>query len=390
MTGTKKYAVGIAGSGAMGTGIAQVAAMAGHPVVVMDSQPAALVLAEQRLKNDLAKLVEKGRLREEDTRNIAAGFTFASKVSDFKNCGLVIEAIVEDLSAKKNLFSEIESAVSEECILATNTSSLPVVAVASACKLRDRVIGIHFFNPALVMPLVEIIPALTTSETLASEMKNLIESWGKIPVLAKDTPGFIVNRIARPYYGEAIRILEEGIADIATIDWAMKQFGGFRMGPFELMDFIGNDVNFKVTETVWEQFFYDPRYKPSITQKRMFEAGLFGRKSGRGYYDYSTGAVPPPASQDDEIGKYIFKRILCMLINEAADALHLGIASRDDIDTAMTKGVHDPKGLLKWADEIKIGEVLNTIEKLHSDYLDDRYRPSLLLRKMAAEAKTFY
>ena len=209
-------------------------------------------------------------------------------------------------------------------------------------------------------------------------------------MLAKDTPGFIVNRLARPFYGEAIRILEEGMADAATIDWAMKEIGGFRMGPFELMDYIGNDVNYKVTQTIFEQFFYDPRYKPSLTQKRLFEAGRFGRKSGRGYYDYRVVAVNPDPDKNETMGKDIFRRILVMLINEAAEALYLNIATKEDLDLAMTKGVNYPKGLLAWADEKGIDKVLETLERLQAEYGEDRYRPSPMLRKMVKEKKNFY
>jgi 3-hydroxybutyryl-CoA dehydrogenase len=240
------------------------------------------------------------------------------------------------------------------------------------------------------MPLVEIIPGVASNPAFISAAKDLIDSWEKNTVLTKDTPGFIVNRIARPYYGESIRIYEEGIADFATIDWALKTFGGFRMGPFELMDFIGNDINYKVTETVWEQFFYEPRFKPSFTQKRLYEAGFFGRKSGRGYYDYSEGSVLPQPKTDESIGRKITDRVLCMLINEAADSLQLGLATREDIDTAMTKGVNYPKGLLKWADEIGIDTVLAQITALYEEYNEDRYRPSVLLKRMAAAGRKFY
>ena len=208
--------------------------------------------------------------------------------------------------------------------------------------------------------------------------------------MAKDTPGFIVNRVARPFYGESLRIYEEGISDIATIDWVMKEIGGFRMGPFELMDFIGNDINYTVTETVFKEFFYDSRYKPSFTQKRLSEAGLLGRKTGKGYYDYSEGASRPAPNEDKQSGKDIFNRVLCMLINEAADALYLGIATREDIDTAMTKGVNYPKGLLQWADETGIQNCVDTIDSLFDLYHEERYRCSPLLRKMAASNQTFY
>jgi len=238
------------------------------------------------------------------------------------------------------------------------------------------------------MPLVEIIPAVQTSTESLKNAKSIIDSWGKVTVIAKDTPGFIVNRVARPFYGEAIRIYEEGVADFSTIDWAMREIGGFRMGPFELMDYIGNDINYTVTETVFAAFYFDQRYKPSFTQKRMMEAGYFGKKSERGYYDYSKEI--PKANEDIELGKKILWRILSMLINEAADALFLNIATKEDIDLAMTKGVNYPKGLLAWADEIGIENVLNQLEELYCEYGEDRYRPSPLLRRMAKNNKTFY
>ncbi|HMT29976.1 MAG TPA: 3-hydroxyacyl-CoA dehydrogenase NAD-binding domain-containing protein [Bacteroidia bacterium] len=382
--------IGVAGAGAMGNGIAQVAATAGHRVIIMDSNAAVIEKAKNSVSKDFEKLIGKGKLSRERAEEILSLMHYTGNENEFSDCSLVIEAIIENLEVKKELFKRIENVVNADCILATNTSSLPVVAVASSCIERSRVLGIHFFNPAPLMPLVEIIPAFTTNESIVLKAREIINSWGKITVLAKDTPGFIVNRIARPFYGESLKIFEEGIADFATIDWAMKKFGGFRMGPFELMDFIGNDINYKVSETVWEQMFYDPRYRPSLTQKRLYEAGLFGRKSGRGYYSYQEGNSLPPADENEIKGKYIFDRILAMLINEATEALYMNIASRDDIELAMTKGVNYPKGLLKWADEIGIATVLTTLEKLLSDYNDDRYRPSLLLKKMVAEKRTFY
>ncbi len=382
--------VGVIGSGAMGSGIAQIAATAGHEVVLYDTNESALDKAKTALKTTLARLIEKQKLSEALADDILKRTKYVSSLSDFKDCGLTIEAIVENLSVKQKVFSELETVVSAECILASNTSSLSITAIASACKKPERVIGIHFFNPAPLMPLVEIIPGIATDQQVTKEAKKVIDSWKKVTVLAKDTPGFIVNRVARPFYGEAIRIYEEGFADFATIDWALKEFGGFKMGPFELMDMIGNDINYTVTETVWTQLFYDQRYKPSLTQKRLFEAKRFGKKSGQGYYNYSGGVSMPSPKKDTQLGNDIFLRVLIMLINEAADALYLGVASRDDIDLAMTKGVNYPQGLLKWADEIGIGKVTDLIQYLYEEYGEDRYRPSFLLKKMVKANQKFY
>ena len=382
--------IGIIGAGAMGSGIAQVAASAGHSVVLFDTNADALSLSKSKLANVMDRLVEKGRLTSEEAQEIQNRISYADHMEALSESGIIIEAIIENLDVKKGVFSSIESLVSKDCILASNTSSLSIASIASACERSERVLGIHFFNPAPLMPLVEIIPAIQTADEITDEARNIIDSWKKITVLAKDTPGFIVNRVARPFYGEAIRILDEGIADVATIDWAMKEIGGFRMGPFELTDYIGHDVNYVVTETVFKAFFFDPRYKPSFTQKRLVEAGRLGRKSGQGFYDYSQGAVNPKPNTDEALGTKIVNRITAMLINEAIDALFLNIASAKDIDLAMTKGVNYPKGLLAWADEKGLDVVLTQLEELYKNYCEDRYRPSPLLRKMVNEQKTFY
>lgn len=374
----------------MGRGIAQVAATHGHHVCLIDKFPKALDDAEKSHIKIFNRLVEKGKWDEDKKKAISSRITYESDLEKVAGSVLVIEAIVENPEIKKQLFQEVELLVDANCILATNTSSLSVTDLASACKTPERFLGIHFFNPAALMKLVEIIPAVQTADNIFSEANDLIASWNKTTVQAKDTPGFIVNRVARPFYGEALRIYEEGIADPATIDYAMTHIGGFRMGPFTLMDYIGNDINYKVTETVFTAFYYDGRYKPSFIQKRMAEAGLLGRKSGKGYYDYSEGAKAPEPNKDETLLQTVFNRILVMLINEAADALYLNIASREDIDLAMTRGVNYPKGLLAWADELGATHCIKVLDELFEEYHEERYRCSPLLRKIKRTNSKFY
>lgn len=386
----KQTIIGVLGAGSMGSGIAQIAATQEHQVVLVDLNEKALIKAEASLKKILARLVEKEKIDEATSKAIIGRIKFSNNINNFSDCGIVIEAIIENLDIKQKVFTELENIVSEDCILASNTSSLSIASIASSCKKSERVIGIHFFNPAPLMPLVEIIPAVQTSESTTKVARGLIDGWKKVTVLTKDTPGFIVNRVARPFYGEALKIYEEGVADFATIDWAMTELGGFKMGPFTLMDYIGNDINYTVTETVFAAFYYDPRYKPSLIQKRHSEAGWYGRKSGRGYYDYSEDVAQPEPNKDKELGYEILNRILVMLINEAVDALFLNIATKEDIDLAMTKGVNYPGGLLEWADEIGLENVLLKLEFLQAEYGEDRYRPSVLLRRMVRDEQTFY
>ena len=381
--------IGVLGAGSMGSGIAQVAAQSGHNVVLFDTNAAQLEKAHAALVKVMARLVEKGKLGEHESETIQERIAYISDMNGFTGCGLVIEAIIENIEVKKTVFSQLESIVDEECILASNTSSLSIASIAAACKHSERVIGIHFFNPAPLMPLVEIIPAVQTSAETTKIARDLIDSWKKVTVLTKDTPGFIVNRVARPFYGEALKIYEEGVADFATIDWAMTELGGFKMGPFTLMDYIGNDINYTVTETVFTTFYFDPRYRPSFTQKRNSEAGWYGRKSGRGYYNYAEGVELPTPTKDEKIGNEILNRILVLLMNEAVDAVFLNIATPKEVDLAMTKGVNYPKGLLAWGNEIGWSNVLNVLDQLHADYGDDRYRASVLLRRMVKAGEVF-
>lgn len=382
--------IGIIGCGTMGSGIAQVAATAGHQVVIYDVQKEALTNSAEKLNSILNRLIEKGRMDETEKDQIISNIHFSDSFNALKDSNLVIEAIVENLEIKHKVFTSLESIVSEDCIIASNTSSLSIASLAACLDKAERFVGIHFFNPAPLMKLVEVIPAIQTSAKVLQESMDIIASWGKIVVKAKDTPGFIVNKVARPFYGEALRIYEEGMADFSTIDEAMRLIGGFRMGPFELMDFIGNDVNYTVSETVFKAFYYDARYKPSFTQKRLKEAGYLGRKTGKGYYNYKEGQSKPLPANDPQLMQRIFQRILMMLINEAADTLHMQIASAKDIDLAMTNGVNYPKGLLLWADELGIKHCVNALDEMFDEYHEERYRCSPILRKMDQKDEKFF
>ena len=391
--------IGIIGSGTMGSGIAQVAATSGCHVKLYDTNQEALDRSKFALENVLTRLIEKERIDADEKSRIQNNISYVNSLKDLSDSELIIEAIIENLDIKKKLFSELETYVSDNCIIASNTSSLSIASIAASLKLPERCIGIHFFNPAPLMPLVEVIPAIQTSKVVLERSVKVISDWKKTVVIAKDTPGFIVNRVARPFYGEALRIYEEGIADFATIDESMKKMGGFKMGPFELMDFIGNDVNYTVTETIFTAFYFDPRYKPSFTQKRFSEAGYLGRKSGKGYYNYDkNGSIVIPERDyyeekdfhDKKLAQQICDRILVMLINEAADALFWNIASAEDIDQAMTKGVNYPKGLLAWANEKGIDWCVNKMDALYDEYREDRYRCSPLLRRMNQTGTKFF
>ncbi len=381
--------IGVVGAGTMGAGIAQLAATAGHPVALVDLSREALDRASSSMQETFKRLVEKGRMDNARAESILARIQFADSMGVMKGAGLAIEAIVERLDSKSVVLHALEDTLDESAVIATNTSSLSIAALGATLSHPERFLGLHFFNPAPVMQLVEVIPGVATEGRAVGAARALMETWGKSPVLAKDTPGFIVNRVARPYYSEALRIYDEGAADIATIDWAMREIGRFRMGPFELMDFIGHDVNYVVTRTVWEAMYYDPRFKPSLTQLRLLEAGRLGRKTGQGFYDYRPGAVAPLPHEDRLQGERIFERILAMIVNEAADAVLYGVSTVDGIDAAMTLGVNYPRGPLAWADDLGVKRIVAVLDGLMNDYDEDRYRVSPVLRRLSGSGGRF-
>ena len=364
----------VVGAGAMGCGIAQVLVEAGWEVLLYDTQDASLENGIARVRGVWDKLVEKGKISDAQRSAYNQQLSAAYVLREAAEVSLVIEAIYENLDAKRSVFTTLDDVVREDCILATNTSSLSVSSIAAGVKHPERLIGLHFFNPAPLMPLVEIVPGIATDPAVVEACVAAVAAWGKVGVVAKDSPGFLVNRIARPFYGEALHLFEEQMADMATIDWALTELGGFRMGPFALMDLIGHDVNYVVTETVWKQFYYDPRFRPSLSQKRLLDAGWLGRKSGRGFYDYRNGASLPEPTRDEALGRAIVDRVVAMLINEAADAVYRGIGSESDVETAMLKGVNYPKGLIAWGREWGWTKVRDQIEALRERSGDTRYR----------------
>ena len=384
--------VAVVGAGAMGTGIAQVAAQAGHQVHLVDAEPGGAAAAHQRLGDTLGRLADKGKMTADERagilERIVVGPAADGDLAQLPPVGLAIEAVIEDLAVKQEIFETLAEHQDESTVLATNTSSLDVGALSHDLATPERLIGLHFFNPPPLMRLVEVVRTTQSDPEILEQASTLMERWGKTPVLCTSTPGFIVNRVARPFYGEAQRMIEAGTADPATIDLALREHGGFRMGPCELTDLIGQDVNFAVGRSVWLQTGRDPRYAPTDVQHRLVEAGRLGRKSGRGWFAYDDSGQPIDASPDgarvaELVGGPIetdpVARTLAMLVNEGVDLVRRGEASAEDVDTAMKLGTNYPKGPHEWLAEIGAATIVEQLRALDAAFPGGRYRVSSAL-----------
>jgi 3-hydroxybutyryl-CoA dehydrogenase len=388
--------VGVLGAGTMGAGIAQVAAEAGLHVLLHDPLAAATERAQERIGGFLARKVDKQQLSDEDATAALARIRPVGGLEALGVADLVIEAIPEELELKRDAFRRLDAVAGDDTILATNTSSLSVARIAAATARPDRVLGMHFFNPVPLMALVEVVAGPMTAPAITDSVALLARQMGKTPVVAADTPGFIVNRVQRAYYLEAFRIFEGGLAALTAIDDAMRGIG-FRLGPFELADVVGTDVNLAAGLAIFDGYFADPRFRPAQVQRSVVDAGRLGRKSGAGYYDYDANgergapwpALGRPARLPQLAAAQIEARILAAIVNEAASAVADDVATPEAIDTAMRLGTNWPDGPLAWGERIGLTSVVHSLEALHASVPDGRYRVNPLLRAVAAGGSFF-
>ena len=386
---TPQAPVAVLGAGAMGAGIAQVAATAGHPVALLDAVTGAAEAAVARIIAGLQRQEARGRISSARLEEIVERITTVGPLGRLPACALVVEAVREDLQTKRELLATVAARQAPGTVLATNTSSLDITTIAAGIPQPSRVIGLHFFNPPPAMRLVEVVAGAESSPEVLDEAAALMRAWGKTPVRCASTPGFIVNRVARPFYGEAQRMLEAGVADAATLDAALRS-AGFRMGPLELTDLIGQDVNLAVGTSVWEQTGRDPRYEPTALQRDLVSAGRLGRKTGRGIYRYGPDGEALDAHPDEaRLAELLagpletdpVTRTVSMLVNEAVDLVDRGEASAADVDTAMVLGTSYPKGPIAWGREIGYAAVAERLRALDRAFPGGRYRPSPALTR---------
>ena len=370
--------IAVVGAGTMGAGIAESAALAGLSVVMVDVREEALDLGRDTIEKDLKRRVKKGRLSEEERRASLERVSTTTALAACAGAPVIIEAVVEDIAVKSEVFADLEGIVTSETVLATNTSSLSVAGIAAATEHPERVVGMHFFNPVPAMRLVEVVTGPSTDPSAVSQVEEVAEQLGKTPIRVSDTPGFVVNRVARPFYLEALRLVEAG-GEPGPIDAAVRG-AGFRMGPLQLADLIGNDVNLTVSESLFERYYYHPRFRPSYLQRSMVEGGSLGRKSGRGFYDYGAENTV----EDNEIGlsEDVSLRVISCIVNEAFLALSEGVATDEDIDRAMKLGANYPKGPFEWVEEIGARSIVETLDSLRASN-GDAYLAAPALRERA-------